>query len=77
MALSVAIALLTVWVAIAASYLYNWPIGFFVGTLTLAAISYGLGRGYAAWRRTRAVPLEAPQAGHRLGLNTQISSRPG
>jgi zinc/manganese transport system permease protein len=75
MALSVAIALVTVWAAIAASYLYNWPIGFFVGTL--AAISYGLGRGYAAWRRTRAVPLEAPQAGHGLGLNTQVSSRPG
>ena len=51
MALSVAIALVTVWAAIAASYLYNWPIGFFVGTL--AALSYGTGRGWAAWRRTR------------------------
>jgi zinc/manganese transport system permease protein len=59
MALSVAIALVTVWAAIAASYLYNWPIGFFVGTL--AAISYGLGRGYAAWHRTRAVPLGRPR----------------
>ena len=51
MALSVAIALITVWAAIVASYLYNWPIGFFVGVL--AAISYGVGRGWASWRRTR------------------------
>ena len=50
MALSVAIALVTVWAAIAASYLVNWPIGFFVGTL--AALSYGTGRGWATWRRT-------------------------
>jgi zinc/manganese transport system permease protein len=51
MAGSVVIALITVWAAIAASYLYNWPIGFFVGTL--AAVFYGAGRGYAAWRRAR------------------------
>ncbi len=48
---SVIIALITVWASIAASYLYNWPIGFFVGTL--AAVFYGAGRAYAAWRRTR------------------------
>ena len=60
MVLSVAIALVTVWVAIAASYLYNWPIGFFVGAL--GALSYGVGRGWAAWRRTRpaaAIPRQA------------------
>ena len=52
--LSVCIALVTVWVAIAASYLYNWPVGFFVGVL--GALSYGCGRGWAAWqRRSRAV----------------------
>jgi zinc/manganese transport system permease protein len=39
-----------VWAAIAASYLYNWPIGFFVGTL--AALSYAAGRAWAARRRT-------------------------
>jgi zinc/manganese transport system permease protein len=50
MALSAAIALTTVWAAIAASYLYNWPVGFFVGTL--AALSYAAGRTWAAWRRT-------------------------
>jgi zinc/manganese transport system permease protein len=54
MALSVVIALLTVWAAIAASYLYNWPIGFFVGAL--GAVAYGAGRAWAAWRRTRTNP---------------------
>jgi zinc/manganese transport system permease protein len=57
MALSVVIALVTVWVAIAASYLYNWPIGFFVGAL--GAVAYGVGRGWAAWRRTRSTPAAA------------------
>jgi zinc/manganese transport system permease protein len=49
MALSVAIALLTVWSAIAASYETNYPVGFFVGTVSAAV--YALGRLYAAWRR--------------------------
>jgi ABC-type Mn2+/Zn2+ transport system permease subunit len=31
MALAVVLALATVWIAIAASYRTNWPIGFFVG----------------------------------------------
>ena len=47
-ALSVVLAVVTLWVAIAASYLYNWPVGFFVGAL--GALSYGAGRGWAAWR---------------------------
>jgi zinc/manganese transport system permease protein len=51
MILSIVIALVTVWIAIAASYLYNWPIGFFVGGL--GAVAYGGGRAWAAWRRTR------------------------
>ena len=42
MALSVAIAVVTVWVAIASSYWSNWPIGFFVGSL--GVVSYGAGR---------------------------------
>ena len=50
--LSVVIALVTVWAAIAASYLQNWPVGFFVGAL--GALSYGAGRGWAAWHRARA-----------------------
>jgi len=50
--LSVVLALATVWTAIAASYLTNWPIGFFVGTL--GALQYGAGRLWAHWRRTSA-----------------------
>lgn len=42
MLLSVGIAMITVWVAIALSYESNWPVGFFVGVL--GAISYALGR---------------------------------
>jgi zinc/manganese transport system permease protein len=45
MALSVAIALLTVWVAVALSYLTNWPIGFFVGSF--GTICYIGGRAAA------------------------------
>jgi zinc/manganese transport system permease protein len=55
MALSVAIALLTVWVAIAASFQTNYPIGFYVGALS--AVAYASGRGWAAWRRRRRPPL--------------------
>jgi zinc/manganese transport system permease protein len=40
--ISVALALLTVWSAIALSYLSNWPVGFFVGAL--GAVAYGVGR---------------------------------
>jgi zinc/manganese transport system permease protein len=49
--LSVIIALITVWAAIAISYQTNWPVGFFVGTLS--ALAYALGRTWAAWRHTR------------------------
>jgi zinc/manganese transport system permease protein len=57
MALSALIALITVWTAIALSYLYYWPVGFFVGTL--GAVSYGVGRAAAAWRRTRPASAAA------------------
>ena len=40
--LSIAIALFTIWSAIALSYVTDWPIGFFVGTM--GAILYGLER---------------------------------
>jgi zinc/manganese transport system permease protein len=49
MGLSVVLAVLTVWVAIAASYETNWPIGFFVGTG--GAVCYAAGR-LVAWSRT-------------------------
>jgi len=57
MLLSVAIALVIVWAAIAASYLYNWPIGFFVGAL--GALCYGTGRAWAAWRRSTTARADA------------------
>ena len=59
--LPVAIALVTVWSAIAISYVSNWPIGFFVGGL--GALSFGIGRSWAAFRRTRTArigPAGAP-----------------
>jgi zinc/manganese transport system permease protein len=51
MAVSIVIAVVTVWAAIASSYLTNWPVGFYVGVL--GAGWYALGRGYAAWSRER------------------------
>jgi zinc/manganese transport system permease protein len=52
--LSVALALVTVWGAIALSYTTNYPIGFFVG-LTGAGL-YALGRLWAAHGRGRRPP---------------------
>jgi len=49
MALSIAIALIITWIAIASSYTTNYPVGFFVGTGSAA--SYALGRAWAAWRQ--------------------------
>jgi zinc/manganese transport system permease protein len=45
MLMAVVLALITVWLAIAVSYLTNWPIGFFVGTA--GAVLYGAGRAWA------------------------------
>ena len=64
-----AIALVTVWAAIAISYQTNWPIGFFVGTI--GAVAYGVGRMWAAWRTRRAGP--ASPDGRQAGL----PGRPG
>lgn len=47
-ALSVAIALVTVWLAIGISYWTDYPVGFFVGAA--GALWYALGRGWARWR---------------------------
>jgi zinc/manganese transport system permease protein len=60
-ALSVVIAVVTVWAAIACSFETNWPIGFFVGAIS--AFCYGLGRGWTAWRRTRSVRGAAERDG--------------
>jgi zinc/manganese transport system permease protein len=51
LALSVAIALVVVWAAVALSYETNWPVGFFVGTASAAA--YAIGR---AWRFATSSP---------------------
>lgn len=42
--LSVAVALVVVWAAIAFSYVTDWPIGFFVGGIS--ALAYGLSRAW-------------------------------
>jgi zinc/manganese transport system permease protein len=54
MALSVAIALIIAWSAIAASYTTNYPVGFFVGSGS--AVAYALGRAWTARRRGIAAP---------------------
>jgi zinc/manganese transport system permease protein len=61
MLLSVLIALVVVWLSIAAAYQTNWPVGFFVGTL--GAVCYAVGRLWAALRRRRSVPAAGPAAG--------------
>ena len=58
MALSVLIAVGTVWASIAASYDTNWPVGFFVGAI--GAGCYGAGRGWAAWRGTTRIRPAGP-----------------
>jgi zinc/manganese transport system permease protein len=56
--LSVVLSLATVWSAIALSYLSDWPIGFFVGSL--GATCYGLGRLTAALPVSRSRALAVP-----------------
>lgn len=58
--LSVAIALVTVWAAIALSFQTDWPVGFFVGTGS--ALAYAAGRGWA-FVRHRRLSRAAPRAG--------------
>lgn len=69
-ALSVAIALVTVWVSIAASYRTDWPIGFFVGTIS--AIAYLGGRSWA-WRRARRVGGSPAFAGSDTGARPVVA----
>jgi zinc/manganese transport system permease protein len=54
MALSVVIALATVWLSIALSYQTNWPLGFFVGTIGAAFYLIGLAARAVAPRRAVA-----------------------
>lgn len=48
MVLSVILALVTVWMAIAISYASNLPIGFFVGSI--GAVEYAVGRRWMSWQ---------------------------
>jgi len=72
--LSVLMALGTVWAAIAASYQTNWPVGFFVGTLSAAW--YAVGRIAAAWRRNRrqarAAAASEPAEHGRLAASVRL-----
>ncbi len=58
MALSVVVALVTVWAAIAFSYVANLPVGFFVGTIS--AFAYAGGRAWSAWRPKKRTRLGVP-----------------
>jgi zinc/manganese transport system permease protein len=72
MALSVAIALLTVWSAIAASYATDYPVGFFVGSLS--ALAYAAGHAWAAWRRRRVIGSHpASLRGDSHGVSTIVT----
>ncbi len=55
-ALSVVIAVITVWIAIAVSFETNWPVGFFVGVG--GAICYAAGRGWAMLRGSSRRPAQ-------------------
>jgi zinc/manganese transport system permease protein len=50
MVFSAVIALMTLWSAIAASYVSNWPIGFFVGALSVVAYLFGRVWNRLSWR---------------------------
>jgi zinc/manganese transport system permease protein len=56
MAASVVLALVIVWVAIACSYKTNWPIGFFVGTLSAACYALARLLAHRARRGARRMP---------------------
>jgi zinc/manganese transport system permease protein len=51
MGLSVLVALLTVWIAIAVSYETDLPVGFFVGTIS--AVAYAVGRAATGLRMSQ------------------------
>ncbi|HEU5392600.1 MAG TPA: metal ABC transporter permease [Streptosporangiaceae bacterium] len=59
MTLSVFIALVTVWVAIAASYQSNWPLGFFVGVVGAAFFLAGKAFSWARGKSENTFRLAA------------------
>ena len=60
---SIGIALITVWSAIAISYLSNWPIGFFVGAIS-AVTTAAFHRRLCEGRSARLKIGAAPKRGH-------------
>jgi zinc/manganese transport system permease protein len=80
--LSVAISLLIVWAAIAASYETDWPVGFFVGVL--GAVFFMAARLWTSWRRSRArrperalsQPAAAPNLVPQVGAATGPGASP-
>jgi len=55
MALSVALALISVWSGIVLSYHTSWPLGFYVGVF--GAAFFLIGRAWATIRTTRVIPV--------------------
>jgi zinc/manganese transport system permease protein len=71
--LSVAFSTIIVWVAIAASYVTNWPVGFFVGVL--GAVFFTAGRIWVRWGRPserRDVVGSAPREVE-VGFGTEVA----
>lgn len=58
LALSVLFALVTVWAALACSYVSNWPVGFYVSVVSAAW--FAAGRAYLAWRRYATAVTSRP-----------------
>ncbi len=78
--LSVVLALLTAWTAIASSYWTNWPVGFFVGTYAVACYAAGrVGAALASTGRPGVSPRTAassPPPGAGGGPRRRQASRP-
>jgi zinc/manganese transport system permease protein len=73
--LSILLALVTVWVAIAVSYETNLPIGFFVGAIS--AFAYGVGRGWTAWKQRHGrIAHGAADPASEVDLSNQAAANP-
>ncbi|MGD0874481.1 MAG: metal ABC transporter permease [Acidimicrobiales bacterium] len=71
--LSVVISVVIVWIAIAASYETDWPVGFFVGVL--GAVFFIAGRCWVAWRGSGARGARRP--GRLAARPVQLASTAG
>lgn len=70
LAVSVVLTVATLWIALAAAYVSNWPVGFYVGIV--GAGWYGAGRAWAALRRART----ARPDGARVGGGAPLTALP-